>query len=182
MYILYERRVLAADGINMETKLVLVGPHWIGVLVTLCIIIVSSGMFLVQQYPVMPWYYTAMTFGLCGMTLYYLFLTTCTDPGIVRPSRQKDLALDETESSELEAGQLQNGNGVEAGYDHHCPWMGKCIGKGNMYAFKMFNVSWVLYVVFVLFVSIMSIDWGHAAVTTLHRTASGSWVTIPHQD
>ncbi|RLN45263.1 hypothetical protein BBJ29_003976 [Phytophthora kernoviae] len=226
--ILYERRVLAADGVNMETKLVLVGPHWIGVLVTLCIIVVSSGMFLVQQYPVMPWYYTAITFGLCGMTLYYLFLTTCTDPGIVRPSRQKDLALDETESSELESGQFQNGNGVEgdtqllptaqplgrrrhptarrrycdicgieqdrytdhcedcgvcvAGYDHHCPWMGKCIGKGNMYAFKMFNVSWVLYVVFVLFVSIMSIDWGHAAVMTLHRTASGSWVTIPHQD
>ncbi|EGZ25863.1 hypothetical protein PHYSODRAFT_486888 [Phytophthora sojae] len=66
-----------------------------------------------------------------------------------------------------------------AGYDHHCPWMGKCIGRGNMHAFKMFNVSWVLYVCFVLVVAITSVDWGHAAVQTLQRTASGSWAPVP---
>jgi len=31
------------------------------------------------------------------------------------------------------------------GYDHHCPWMGICIGKRNMKAFMTFNVVWLLY-------------------------------------
>lgn len=198
----------------------IVGPHWIGVLVTLGIILLSTGMFLSQHVATMPWYDTVMTFGLCGMTLYYLFQTTCTDPGIVRPPRQKETSLteDESEMAELEAGTAGNSMemqsvilpasdcgprrrpsrrrycdicGIEqdrstdhcedcgvcvAGYDHHCPWMGKCIGQGNMHAFKMFNASWVVYVVFVLFIAITTIDWGQAAVQTLHRTASGAWV------
>eukprot|EP00392_Amoebophrya_sp_AT5.2_P000351 g351.t1 len=24
------------------------------------------------------------------------------------------------------------------GFDHHCPWTGKCIGKGNMHEFQLF--------------------------------------------
>lgn len=31
------------------------------------------------------------------------------------------------------------------GYDHHCPWMGCCVGKGNMKAFMLFNLSWLMY-------------------------------------
>jgi len=27
------------------------------------------------------------------------------------------------------------------GYDHHCPWTGKCIGKGNIYFFYTFLIS-----------------------------------------
>ena len=27
------------------------------------------------------------------------------------------------------------------GYDHHCPWMGKCIGKGNKVWFTLFTLS-----------------------------------------
>ncbi|KAG3090112.1 hypothetical protein PI124_g8515 [Phytophthora idaei] len=186
-YILHERRVVSADG-----------------------------MFLSQHVDTMAWYNTLITLGLCGMTLYYLFQTTCTDPGIVRPPTLKDVSHteDESEAMELEAGQVPTVEGVMlpaeafgprhpsrrrycdicgieqdrstdhcedcgvcvAGYDHHCPWMGKCIGRDNMYAFKMFNVAWVVYVCFVLFIAILSVDWGHAAVQTLKRTASGEWV------
>ena len=31
------------------------------------------------------------------------------------------------------------------GYDHHCPWMGTCIGKRNMKAFISFNLSWMFF-------------------------------------
>jgi len=34
------------------------------------------------------------------------------------------------------------------GHDHHCPWTGKCIGKGNLYPFYAFLVSTILYLVF----------------------------------
>ncbi|KAL3667251.1 hypothetical protein V7S43_007484 [Phytophthora oleae] len=203
--ILHER----SDGPG-ASKLVIVGPHWIGVLVTLSIILVSTGMFLSEHVATMPWYDTLISFGLCGVTLYYLFQTTCTDPGIIRSQKLKDVSQteDESEAMELEAGQLPMEAfgprrpsrrrycdicGIEqdrstdhcedcgvcvAGYDHHCPWMGKCIGRGNMHAFKMFNVAWVVYVCFVLFVAITSVDWAHAAVQTLKRTASGEWVPI----
>ena len=35
------------------------------------------------------------------------------------------------------------------GYDHHCPWVGKCIGRGNMCEFKCFLFS--VLVAFVAF-------------------------------
>ena len=31
------------------------------------------------------------------------------------------------------------------GYDHHCPWMGTCIGKKNKKPFIIFNATWLLY-------------------------------------
>lgn len=36
------------------------------------------------------------------------------------------------------------------GYDHHCVWMGTCIGKGNYRQFLRFNLSWLLYLVFAI--------------------------------
>mmetsp|Transcript_14091 Transcript_14091/g.23339 ORF Transcript_14091/g.23339 Transcript_14091/m.23339 type:complete len:109 (+) Transcript_14091:373-699(+) len=31
--------------------------------------------------------------------------------------------------------------------DHHCPWMGKCVGKGNMFWFKCFIATVILYLI-----------------------------------
>ena len=35
-----------------------------------------------------------------------------------------------------------------AGYDHHCVWMGQCIGKRNYKQFIRFNIMWLYYAVF----------------------------------
>jgi hypothetical protein len=34
--------------------------------------------------------------------------------------------------------------------DHLCPWMSKCVGKGNMRAFKWFNVSWIVFFIYAI--------------------------------
>ena len=36
-------------------------------------------------------------------------------------------------------------------YDHHCPWMGTCIGKNNMPAFMRFNFTWLIYLLYSCF-------------------------------
>jgi hypothetical protein len=38
-----------------------------------------------------------------------------------------------------------------AGLDHHCPWIGKCIGKGNMHQFAWFNCCWIFYFFYFIF-------------------------------
>lgn len=204
----------------------IVGPHWIGVLVTLAIILASTGAFLDQQCRFLPWYYTLITLGFCYSTVYYLYQTACTDPGIILPKRDQASKLDDEKTLEgLEEGNVMDDDvendadtvpltavglssirppvrtrycdicGIEQdretehcedcdvcieGYDHHCPWMGKCIGKKNMRAFQLFNAMWVMYVVFVLFAAIQNADWGPAIVQQFHRTASGKWALTPH--
>ena len=37
------------------------------------------------------------------------------------------------------------------GYDHHCPWMGCCVGENNLKAFAVFNVSWFFYALYAIF-------------------------------
>ena len=34
------------------------------------------------------------------------------------------------------------------GYDHHCPWMGTCIGKKNMSSFMKFNFTWLIFLIY----------------------------------
>lgn len=36
------------------------------------------------------------------------------------------------------------------GYDHHCVWMGTCIGRGNYRHFLRFNLSWLIYLIYAL--------------------------------
>mmetsp|Transcript_440 Transcript_440/g.613 ORF Transcript_440/g.613 Transcript_440/m.613 type:complete len:363 (-) Transcript_440:21-1109(-) len=36
-------------------------------------------------------------------------------------------------------------------YDHHCPWMGTCIGKKNMSSFVCFNITWLMYLLYAAF-------------------------------
>jgi len=36
------------------------------------------------------------------------------------------------------------------GYDHHCPWMGTCIGKKNFTSFMVFNLTWLFYLLYAI--------------------------------
>lgn len=36
------------------------------------------------------------------------------------------------------------------GYDHHCPWVGTCIGKKNFLFFIVFNLTWLSYLLYAL--------------------------------
>ena len=39
------------------------------------------------------------------------------------------------------------------GYDHHCPWTSKCIGKGNLKMFYVFVISCLTLIIFYIVVA-----------------------------
>ncbi|MDR3549697.1 MAG: hypothetical protein P4M11_15735, partial [Candidatus Pacebacteria bacterium] len=42
------------------------------------------------------------------------------------------------------------------GFDHHCPWTGKCIGSGNTVCFHLFLFGFLVLVLFIMFSSILA--------------------------
>lgn len=42
------------------------------------------------------------------------------------------------------------------GYDHHCVWTSKCVGKGNLKIFYLFAISTLTYIIFTLIAVIWS--------------------------
>ncbi|ETV66378.1 hypothetical protein H257_17165 [Aphanomyces astaci] len=177
------RKIGQSYVVRERAPFILVGPHWIGVLVTLSLIVVSTVLFIGQQCRGLDAWYTCLSVFMCIATTYFLFKTTCTDPGIVpRGTLHTDPALisrcsycgvDLRPLSTTRMIQLRTidicdvhqsrhtehcddcGVCIEK-YDHHCPWMGKCIGKANMKWFQLFNLAWVLYLVFVLVVTMQN--------------------------
>lgn len=110
------------------------------------------------------------------IALLSLLVVSCTDPGIVRAGGLDTVATtgggrhsySGLQTSDVTAQRgwrycdlcsvYQPPNAVHCpecnvcieGYDHHCPWMGMCIGGRNYRAFMVFNISWLLYLLYVI--------------------------------
>ena len=106
--------------------------------------------------------FTLASVVLCLSSLSFLFLTGCSDPGIVRPGSRLAEDVAGSYGRFCHVCQVCQPRGTfhceDCGVcieelDHHCPWMGKCVGKKNMKWFQAFNMSWIVYLIFVLVVT-----------------------------
>ena len=96
--------------------------------------------------------YTLLSVILCLACLTFLFLTGCSDPGIVRPGSRLAEDVAGSFGRYCHVCQVCQPRGtyhcddcaacIEE-LDHHCPWMGKCVGKKNMKWFQAFNCTWI---------------------------------------
>lgn len=152
----------------------IVGPHWTGLTYTASLITGSTIAYLIQQAPTLPGYCTIIALVMATISLTFLFLTGCSDPGIVRTDSGPPAsgAVRYCEQCQVHmpprAYHCDDCNCCIEELDHHCPWMGKCVGKKNMLWFQCFNVSWIAYAVFAL-VSTFS----NAANSLETRSANG---------
>ena len=140
----------------------IVGPHWGGLMYTATLISGSTVAFINNTASHMGAGHVALALSLCAASLCFLFLTGCSDPGIVRPG---SALAEDAESARgrfcdvcqihqpLGTYHCEDCNACIEELDHHCPWMGKCVGKRNMRWFQLFNLTWVAYLIFVLVVT-----------------------------
>lgn len=130
------------------------GPHWPGVGAVVLMLLGGAHM----NYHEVQSSQSLQTFVIVMLilSLFFLAMTACTDPGIIRSS---PIGLDEESADQfsfcdicnvhrpLRAIHCMDCNCCIDEMDHHCPWMGKCIGKKNMKWFILFNLSWLTFLV-----------------------------------
>jgi hypothetical protein len=139
------------------------GPHWFG---PACVWLILAG---ATHLCIKAIYRRSL--GIVSIVICYLFLALCThrltdvslrDPGIVLdkeipahvpPDRVNQYRF----CDRCQVWQPPDGvhcpecNVCVSGYDHHCVWMGTCIGKRNYRQFVLFNMSWLYFVGYLFF-------------------------------
>jgi len=129
------------------------GPHWYGP-PCVALVIVSIASSLIAKC-LRDGLYVSVCFCIffTVICLYLLMNTAYRDPGLVRACLEEVpddyLWCDLCENFQPPGGaHCPQCNVCVAGYDHHCVWMGTCIGKNNFRQFVNFNLSWLAYAAF----------------------------------
>jgi hypothetical protein len=138
------------------------GPQWFGPLTVWGILVVSTH-FCIRA--------SVKHLGIGSVAACVVFLTFCTirlldvslrDPGICLSKEiPENTPVDQLSQwrwcdfcrvyQSPDGSHCPDCNVCIAGYDHHCVWMGTCIGKRNYKQFVNFNLSWLYYVAFAIF-------------------------------
>lgn len=135
-----------------------VGPDWPCVLVTYVIIVLPAILIYYYMTPYIP---EKVIFDvLFAFCIFGLTAVVTADPGLVRKyhhARSRHWTYCDHCESYRPPGTVHCSTCQVciAGYDHHCPWTGKCIGHGNIFFFKVFVYSLCSFIIFVLILGIL---------------------------
>jgi len=149
-----------------KTKWGIMGPHWFGPPTVLAMLWAASFYFIHHAWTHIGPVTATICVGFATTATYFLLDTAFRDPGIVIP-----LDTEATSSEQrppppgrhyrwcdlCQAYQPPTGahcpdcNVCVSGFDHHCAWMGCCIGEGNYKQFMKFNMTWLVFLSYSVF-------------------------------
>lgn len=136
-------------------RYLVIGPDWPCVLATYVIIVVPA--VFVYLYLVNSLAEEIVFFIVFGLTIFGLTTVFVADPGLVRNyhhARSRHWTYCDHCESYRPPGTVHCSSCQVciAGYDHHCPWTGKCVGHGNIFFFKVFvlALAWLIILIIVL--------------------------------
>lgn len=138
------------------------GPDWGYFLCMVTSILALDQVFIFLMYPGSPsWLQVWGTFTCLLLTCSYS-LCALLDPGVAVDGLSLDHSIEDLENKMkdlrfcgkcgvLRATETYHCDDCDVcieGYDHHCPFTGKCIGKGNILCFQTFLASILMTMVF----------------------------------
>mmetsp|Transcript_41062 Transcript_41062/g.86139 ORF Transcript_41062/g.86139 Transcript_41062/m.86139 type:complete len:196 (-) Transcript_41062:190-777(-) len=149
----------------------IMGPHWFGPVACLLLLTIATIHFAPKAY-----HHIGPISGIICLLFYVhgvvsLCIVTCSDPGVVKSGTGAGVGgggyagLPRVDVSAgrgwrycdlcsvyqpPDAVHCPECNVCVEGYDHHCPWMGTCIGKKNFTSFMVFNLTWLFYLLYAI--------------------------------
>ncbi|KAL7569923.1 hypothetical protein ACA910_008584 [Epithemia clementina (nom. ined.)] len=155
----------------------MMGPHFLGPPCVVALLWSASLYFIRRAIHQVGWITATICILFTIQATYYLLDTAFRDPGIVvQTTSYYNNSSNGTDNAErspppdrhhrwcdlCQAYQPPTGvhcpdcNVCVAGFDHHCAWMGCCIGQKNYKQFMRFNMTWLVYLLYaVIWVGMM---------------------------
>ena len=148
-----------------SSPLIVAGPNWV-VYLSCCLIVSLVFLLFFNSF----WKYMNIVFKSIGLIIFFTFFisysyTSLINPGI--PKYDENAILGKPRENfrfcricciwtkiEENTSHCHDCNVCYEGYDHHCPWTGKCIAKNNTFSFYIFLISVLL--AFCYFVSALT--------------------------
>lgn len=134
----------------------MIGPDWFGVLFTYAVTIGTCASYLSLTFWHQDIELRFVSVLLVMLTWGAMFGATLTDPGIqysVRPDPEVGRVRWCTTCKVHQNAGTKHcrdcGVCIE-GYDHHCPWMGKCVGRGNLRYFYLYLAMVFITLIYML--------------------------------
>jgi len=143
----------------MPGRSLYIGPHWPCSIVMQCLILGVGCFFWSQVAPSLGFFHEIMSMIITvGSTAAFLSCALA-NPGIILPGSECQESARRGTRPKCDVCNIVQPKGSRhchfcqvcvSGYDHHCPWMGKCIGSKNLkqfYSFLTVGVGSLIYMV-----------------------------------
>jgi len=144
------------------------GPHWPLFMIT-WLVLEAGGIYYVIKFSdnLSLLMKIISIFAIIWQGFIYL-ATALTNPGIHTAANPEDpelMKLTENRDFCIKCKVMRDENTVHCvdckvcikGYDHHCPWTGKCIGEGNLKPFYLFLFSTMAYIVYFMILTFQAL-------------------------
>jgi len=147
----------------------IMGPHWFGPVVCVALLTFATSYFTPKAYHNIGLISAIMCVLFYISGIVSLCIVSCSDPGVVKSrGGEEERGRNGYAGVSVSAGggwrfcdvcsvyqppdavHCPECNVCIEGYDHHCPWMGTCIGKKNFTSFVAFNLSWLFYLLYAI--------------------------------